>query len=200
MHMRTQRAGPRVRERRRPLPLARAQAVSCYEYFYATVPPHMRSVCQSVNLLCTAFGSLAAAGLNAACAAWVPNNLDEGHLEYVFFLLAGAMAVDMGVFVLAATFLIRDPFIGTSPSKPLSAATGTSTSAAEYVDGMARLFDTTISSSRTKQLAVSAASLLLLLREKTSVAPLPPLRSADSHASTAAGSPLCGVAGSSYAT
>ena len=58
----------------------------------------MRSVCQSINLLCTAFGSLAAAGLNSACAAWIPDNLNNGHLDYLFFLLAGLMAADLLLF------------------------------------------------------------------------------------------------------
>ena len=44
------------------------------------VPAHMRSVCQSINLLCTACGSRAAAGLNSLMATWIPNNLDEGHV------------------------------------------------------------------------------------------------------------------------
>ena len=47
-------------------------AITCYELFYAEVPPGMRSVCQSINLLCTALGSLAAAGVNSVCAKWSP--------------------------------------------------------------------------------------------------------------------------------
>ena len=62
----------------------------------------MRSVCQSINLLCTAFGSLAAAGFNSVCSAWLPNNLDDGHLDYVFFLLGGVMLVNIGLFALLA--------------------------------------------------------------------------------------------------
>jgi len=73
-------------------------AITCYELFYATVPAHMRSVCQSINLLCTAFGSLAAGGLTSACAAWLPNNLNQGHLEYLYFTLAGIMAVNIAIF------------------------------------------------------------------------------------------------------
>ena len=62
----------------------------------------MRSVCQAVNLLCTAFGALAAAGLNSACAAWIPDNLDDGHLDYVFFTLAGVMGANLVVFAAVA--------------------------------------------------------------------------------------------------
>jgi len=77
-------------------------AITCYELFYAEVPPHMRSVCQSINLLCTAFGSLAAAGFNSVCAAWIPDDLNHGNLDYVFFLLAAVMAANIGVYALLA--------------------------------------------------------------------------------------------------
>ena len=88
-------------------------AITCYELFYATVPPHMRSVCQSINLLCTAVGALAAAGLNSVCAAWIPNNLNDGHLDYVFFVLAGGMAANLVLFAtIACTF--ERPTIGES--------------------------------------------------------------------------------------
>ena len=86
-------------------------AVTCYELFYAEVPPHMRSVCQSINLLCTAFGSLAAAGFNSVCAGWLPNNLNDpsAHLDYVFFLLGGVMALNIVLFAfLASRFTPRD--------------------------------------------------------------------------------------------
>ena len=41
----------------------------------------MRSVCQSLNLLCTAVGSLAAASINAVCAPWIPDDLNRGRLD-----------------------------------------------------------------------------------------------------------------------
>jgi hypothetical protein len=56
------------------------------------VPEGMRSVCQSINLLCTAFGSLAATGLNSAMAGWIPNDLNAGCLEGVFLVLSGTPA------------------------------------------------------------------------------------------------------------
>jgi len=74
-------------------------AITCYELFYSEVPAHMRSVCQSINLLCTAFGSLAAAGLNSMMAKWIPDNLNNGHLDWVFFVLAGLMAINIVCFV-----------------------------------------------------------------------------------------------------
>lgn len=77
-------------------------AITCYELFYAAVPEHMRSVCQSINLLCTAFGSLAAAGLNSACSAWITDNLDVGHLDRIFFVLAATSVANMVLFAVVS--------------------------------------------------------------------------------------------------
>jgi len=85
-------------------------AITCYELFYAEVPPHMRSVCQSINLLCTAFGSLAAAGFNSVCASWLPNDLNssDAHLDWIFFLLGGVMLLNILLFsFLASRFTPR---------------------------------------------------------------------------------------------
>ena len=68
----------------------------------------MRSVCQSLNLLCTAVGSLAAASINAVCAPWIPDDLNRGRLDYVFFLLAALMALNLVGYVgLARRFTPR---------------------------------------------------------------------------------------------
>ena len=74
-------------------------AITSYELFYSQVPPHMRSVCQSINLLCTSFGALAAAGVDAVLAAWMPPDLNSGHLEYVFLVLGGLMLLNLAVYV-----------------------------------------------------------------------------------------------------
>eukprot|EP00326_Haptolina_ericina_P010001 CAMPEP_0181214884 /NCGR_PEP_ID=MMETSP1096-20121128/25706_1 /TAXON_ID=156174 ORGANISM="Chrysochromulina ericina, Strain CCMP281" /NCGR_SAMPLE_ID=MMETSP1096 /ASSEMBLY_ACC=CAM_ASM_000453 /LENGTH=192 /DNA_ID=CAMNT_0023306679 /DNA_START=249 /DNA_END=827 /DNA_ORIENTATION=+ len=87
-------------------------AITCYELFYSEVPPHMRSVCQSINLLCTAFGSLAAAGLNSIMQSWIPNNLNDGKLDYVFFVLAALMALNIMIFkFVSSTFDYRTTLI-----------------------------------------------------------------------------------------
>ena len=74
----------------------------------------MRSVCQSINLLCTAFGSLAAAGLNSIMAGWIPDNLNTGHLEYVFFVVSSSLrAVSRAPAVTSryVCFLSRQPHL-----------------------------------------------------------------------------------------
>jgi hypothetical protein len=70
----------------------------------------MRSVCQSINLLCTSFGSLSAAGLNAVMSSWIPNDLNDGHLEYVFAVLALIMVLNtLAYAVVASRFQYREP-------------------------------------------------------------------------------------------
>ena len=82
------------------------------EFFYAEAPESMRSLCMALQLVSTSLGSyLSAAILNAVDAVtkkagheWVPpTNLNEGHLDYFFALLAGIMLADTLIFVLVAT-------------------------------------------------------------------------------------------------
>ena len=47
------------------------------------MPDALRSVCQSLNLLTTTFGSMVAGLINSIFAGWLPNNLDDGHAEYM---------------------------------------------------------------------------------------------------------------------
>jgi len=85
-------------------------AITSYELFYSQVPEQMRSVCQSINLLCTSFGALSAAGLDSVLAVWIPPDLNNGHLEYVFMTLGGLMLLNLAIFaVLARRFEYSTP-------------------------------------------------------------------------------------------
>ena len=67
----------------------------------------MRSVCQSVNLLCTSFGSLSASGLNSLLGSWITPNLNDGKLYLVFFTLGGLMLANAAAFAgLACSFAV----------------------------------------------------------------------------------------------
>jgi hypothetical protein len=100
-------------------------AITSLEFFYSQAPISMRSVSQSLNLFTNALGSflvipvlllvnsdssktsLLVAGvvvtiltlpyysLTRTGNEWVPTNLDEGHLDYYFFLLAGLMGLTL---------------------------------------------------------------------------------------------------------
>jgi dipeptide/tripeptide permease len=75
-------------------------AITSLEFFYSQAPTSMRSVSQALNLFTYALGSwltipliiLVNSGLFGE--DWVPENLDEGHLSYYFFLLAGLMVAN----------------------------------------------------------------------------------------------------------
>lgn len=81
------------------------------EFFYDQSPDAMRSLCSALSLLTTSLGnylssfiltvvlSLTTQGGNAG---WIPNNLNKGHLDYFFWLLAGLSLANMVVYIFCA--------------------------------------------------------------------------------------------------
>jgi len=74
-------------------------SIPAYDLFYAEVPVAMRSVCQAVNLLTTSFGGFVAAGITNIFSSWLPDNLNLGHMEYVYFFLGGLCLINTGLYV-----------------------------------------------------------------------------------------------------
>jgi len=78
-------------------------SISSLEFFYSQAPSSMRSVSQSVNLFTTALGAWIIIPLiylvnsGGSGQAWVPEDLDKGHLDMYFFLLAVLMAINLMV-------------------------------------------------------------------------------------------------------
>eukprot|EP01040_Poterioochromonas_malhamensis_P014576 gene14576-16151_t len=75
-------------------------SITSLEFFYSQAPTVMRSVTQSLNLATSAAGSFLMIPLLLLVNVnpndeWVPTNLDDGHLDWYFFLLAGFMALTM---------------------------------------------------------------------------------------------------------
>ncbi|OQS04080.1 Proton-dependent Oligopeptide Transporter (POT) Family [Thraustotheca clavata] len=77
-------------------------SIPSYDLFYSEVPESMRSVCQAMNLLTTTLGSVVAGGVNSIFSFWVTSNLNEGHLEYVFYILAGLVLLNLITFVVVS--------------------------------------------------------------------------------------------------
>lgn len=81
------------------------------EFFYDQSPDAMRSLCSALSLLTTALGnylssfiltvvtSLTTRGGNPG---WIPDNLNQGHLDYFFWLLAGLSFFNMVIYVFCA--------------------------------------------------------------------------------------------------
>ncbi|KAG8039975.1 hypothetical protein GUJ93_ZPchr0028g29042 [Zizania palustris] len=85
--------------------------VFCYiaqlEFFYSEAPESMKSMCTSLALLTVALGSYMCsfiyAVVNAVTAVdgrpgWIADNLDEGHLDYFFWVMAALCTLNFVVY------------------------------------------------------------------------------------------------------
>ena len=77
-------------------------SIAAMEFFYAEAPDSMRGVCQAINLLTSALGSLVAAALSSIFSAWLPTNLNDGHLDGLLFVVAGINAGVLACFAVVA--------------------------------------------------------------------------------------------------
>lgn len=79
-------------------------SITSLEFFYSQAPSSVRSVSQSANLLTSALGSWLTIPLTLAVNLnpndlWVASNIDDGHLNYYFFLLALLMVLTLNIFL-----------------------------------------------------------------------------------------------------
>ncbi|XP_072972656.1 protein NRT1/ PTR FAMILY 8.3-like isoform X1 [Typha angustifolia] len=78
------------------------------EFFYDQSPDAMRSLCSAISLLTTALGNYLSAFIltvvtyvttQGGKTGWIPDNLNEGHLDYFFWLLAGLSFLNFLVYL-----------------------------------------------------------------------------------------------------
>lgn len=83
-----------------------AEAFACVgqlEFFYSEAPVGMRSMSTAISLLGISLGSyLSSAAMAALTATWVPKDLNEGHLGYLFSALTGICVVNLIAFYVFA--------------------------------------------------------------------------------------------------
>jgi peptide/histidine transporter 3/4 len=81
------------------------------EFFYNEAPPSMRSLCSALALLTVALGSYVSSLVvtvvecvttRSGGPGWIPDDLNDGHLDHFFWLLAVMSALNMAVFVWCA--------------------------------------------------------------------------------------------------
>ncbi|KAK2635484.1 hypothetical protein Ddye_030276 [Dipteronia dyeriana] len=81
------------------------------EFFYDQSPDAMRSLCSALSLLTTSLGNYMSSFIltvisylstRGGKAGWIPDNLNEGHLDYFFWLLAGLSFLNMLVYIVCA--------------------------------------------------------------------------------------------------
>lgn len=81
------------------------------EFFYDQSPDAMRSLCSALSLMTTALGNYLSSFILTIVTAvttrggkpgWIPDNLNEGHLDNFFWLLAGLSFLNLLVYVFCA--------------------------------------------------------------------------------------------------
>ncbi|KAF0699181.1 Aste57867_10233 [Aphanomyces stellatus] len=68
--------------------------VPSYDIFNGLVPPHLRNTSQAINSLLLAMGDILASIFTLLFAAYIPDDLNQGRLEYMFFCIAGVAVVN----------------------------------------------------------------------------------------------------------
>lgn len=97
--------------------------IGTLEFFYEQAPDSMRSLCSALALTTGALGSYFSSLLvlivtrtttkHGKSPGWIPDNLNIGHLDYFFWLLAGLSVVNLGVFILVAKMYTNKKAVGT---------------------------------------------------------------------------------------
>lgn len=81
------------------------------EFFYDQSPDAMRSLCTALSLLTTALGNYLSSFIltvvtslttQGGQAGWIPDNLNVGHLDYFFWLLAALSFFNLVIYVFCA--------------------------------------------------------------------------------------------------
>ncbi|XP_006652744.1 protein NRT1/ PTR FAMILY 8.3-like [Oryza brachyantha] len=95
--------------------------VFCYiaqlEFFYSEAPESMKSMCTSLALLTVALGSYMSSFIYAVVSAftavdgrpgWISDDLNEGHLDYFFWVMAALCTLNFAVYsVFARTYKVK---------------------------------------------------------------------------------------------
>ncbi|KAL3649158.1 hypothetical protein CASFOL_005561 [Castilleja foliolosa] len=91
------------------------------EFFYEQAPDAMRSLCSALQLTTVALGSYLSTLLvtivmgistHGGKKGWIPDNLNYGHLDYFYWLLAVLSVVNLGAFLVVARWYTYKKPIG----------------------------------------------------------------------------------------
>ncbi|CAK8578268.1 unnamed protein product [Lathyrus sativus] len=81
------------------------------EFFYEESPDAMRTLCSALPLLCFSLGNYLSSFMltivtyfttQGGRLGWIPDNLNNGHLDYFFLLLSGLSLLNMCIYIVAA--------------------------------------------------------------------------------------------------
>lgn len=114
------------------------------EFFYTYSPPTLRSLGSSFCLTCIALGDylssvlvsvVTLASARGGRAGWIPRDLDDGHLDYFFWLLAGLAFLNLLFFIACATSFTRQRFRMMLPSESATSPLSNSTQPSFLLEG-----------------------------------------------------------------
>lgn len=92
------------------------------EFFYEQAPDAMRSLCSALSLTTVALGSYLSSMLvtivmnittNNGKPGWIPDNLNYGHIDYFYYLLAVLSVLNLGVYLVIAKWYTYKRPVGT---------------------------------------------------------------------------------------
>lgn len=92
------------------------------EFFYEQAPDAMRSFCSALSLTTVALGNYLSSLLVTIVTdistkngkvGWIPDNLNYGHLDYFFLLLAGLSVINFVIFLFVAKWYTYKRAVGT---------------------------------------------------------------------------------------
>jgi len=81
-------------------------SVQLYDLCYSEVPATLRSTAQAMNLFMTAMAGAVTGAITVAFAAYVPTNLNNGHIEYNYYLGGGLALLSIPPFL-----YVREKFV-----------------------------------------------------------------------------------------
>lgn len=92
------------------------------EFFYEQAPDAMRSLCSALSLTTIALGSYLSSMLVTIVMnittkngkpGWIPDNLNYGHIDYFYYLLAVLSVLNLGVYLVIAKWYTYKRPVGT---------------------------------------------------------------------------------------
>ncbi|KAF0717759.1 Aste57867_2112 [Aphanomyces stellatus] len=87
--------------------------VTAYDVFYAEVPIYLKSTCQAINLFMTSVGSNVTSIFTLLFQQYIPDDLNDGHLEYMFYGVGAVSVVNLLVYLV----VMRSMQFGMASSK-----------------------------------------------------------------------------------
>ncbi|KAF2312594.1 hypothetical protein GH714_035172 [Hevea brasiliensis] len=92
------------------------------EFFYQEAPDAMRSLCSALSLTTVALGNYLSSLLMTIATSistrngkpgWIPDNLNYGHVDYFFWMLAAMSVLNLGAFLLISKWYTYKTPLGT---------------------------------------------------------------------------------------